>query len=291
MKKKISVLLVLALFGNVFLINGYAVNNELRNQAEMFITEAYADERYSMTNTEMNAILSQFKTEVDYVEGKYGCSIRELNEQTVCLLKREAILNFNNSNYRFSDLMDEISVAYARNWFWNEKSVDMLSTSEEPEVKIEVYRPFGPLRGSYFAKAATGTEKTYEGTKSVTIASGTEIYGITIEANLSKSVGYSIQGPADGTKLNNGKLATHRMAFGVLFGTMIKHTVTYPHGSEHIFYYIKQETMDAVDYSTLISIGSTITYADSMNGKTYSFADQNKLYADIEENPDRLIPA
>ena len=49
------------------------------------------------------------------MEDKHDLHIETLNEDTLALLKQEAIRNLNDPNYKFSDLMDEIALAYVGN--------------------------------------------------------------------------------------------------------------------------------------------------------------------------------
>ena len=128
-------------------------------------------------------------------------------------------------------------------------------------------------------------------TGTIFIASGSDLYGAAINAKVSKSVSYTCQGPADRTTLYNGQLATHRMAFGVLYGTIIKHTVQYPGGNTHVFYYVEQATMDALSYTTNIQVGASVTYADTLKRTTLRFSNQNYLYSAIKENPAQFLPS
>ncbi len=290
MKKRVHYLLMMSVMLSLFTMNGRAVQMDAREQVKAVVETAYAGEQLAIDQTDWKSILSEFPVEICYVQDTCDVSMDELNEETLTLLKREAILNLNNSKYRFADLMDRIAIACAEGCIENGSLARNATEADQPEVTITVIRPFGPLRGNYFMKVATGTARTYEASGTVSIAAGTEIAGIVIEADLSKTVAYTCTGPADGTKLYNNKIATHRMAFGVLFGTIVKHEVEYPDGETYTFHYVQQQTMDAVDYTTLILIGAQSTYADSLKGETLLFEDQNELYSEVETNPERFIP-
>ena len=286
MKKRISLFVIAAMIVSLFSVNSFAVMATAPTTMEQQLSAISANDDVVLSSSDSLHILSQFPAEISYVEDKYDLHIETLNEENLTLLKREAIQNLNDPNYKFSDLMDAIAIACAGN-----RGSEIAQRSGDPTVTITTYRPFGPLRGEFFMAAPIGTAKTEVKTGTVSISSGSDLYGIKIEANISKSVSYTCQGPADGTKLYNGQLATHRMAFGVLYGTIIKHIVSYPGGSTHVFYYVEQATMDVVDYTSNIQIGASVTYSDTLKGTTLRFSNQNYLYSAIREKPAQFLPA
>lgn len=286
MKKRISLFVIAAMIVSLFSVNSFAVMATAPTTMEQQLSAISANDDVVLSSSDSLHILSQFPAEISYVEDKYDLHIETLNEENLTLLKREAIQNLNDPNYKFSDLMDAIAIACAGN-----RGSEIAPLSGDPTVTITVYRPFGPLRGAHFMVVPTGSTITYNKTGTVSVASGSDLYGITIEANLSKSVDYSCSGPADGTKLYNGQLATHRIAFGVLYGTIVKHVVSYPGGSTHVFYYVEQATMDALSYTTNIQVGASVTYADTLKRTTLRFSNQNYLYSAIKENPAQFLPS
>lgn len=277
MKKQIALLLVYSMLFSLFTLNGYAAKIEASEKMKANILAADADQRFTIQQAEEQVILSKFASEVRHVEEKYNVRITELNEKNLDLLKQEAILGLRNGNYRFANLVDEIAVACARSRLQNADG-----------VTVTEFRPFGPLRGKHFVNVATGTTTAVEDNVSIGISVGEELFGVTLNAGVSKSVSYSCTGPADGTTLNNGVAATHRTAFGVLYGTIMKREARLSTGELWVTYFVEEISKDAESFTTLTKIGVP-TYANILSGSVMYFSDQRSLYAMIEDLPDRLL--
>lgn len=243
-----------------------------------------ANDNAALSSSDSLNILSEFPAEISYVERKYDLHIETLDKETLSLLRQEAISNLSDPDYKFADLMDKIALAYVGN-----RCSKIVAFPGDPAAEITVYRPFGPLYGECFTLIPTGVTGMDIKTGTIFIASGSDLYGAAINAKVSKSVSYTCQGPADRTTLYNGQSATHRMAFGVLYGTIIKHTVQYPGGNTHVFYYVEQATMDAADYAVNIQVGASNTYSDTLMGTTLHFPDQRYLYSAIQDDPTQFL--
>ena len=273
MKKRTSLFVIAALIVALFLASRVVM-----------VLNIPANDNAALSSSDSLRILSQFPAELSYVEDKYDLHIETLNKDTLALLKQEAIQNLNDPNYKFSDLMDEIALACVEN-----RCSKIVPFPGDPAAEITVYRPFGPLCGEPFTPAPTGVTITETGT--ISIASGSDLYCAAIKANVSKSMPYTCQGPADRATLYNGQLATHRMPFGVLYGTIVKHVIQYPGGNTQVLYYVEQATMDAADYAVNIQVGVSNTYSDTLTGTTLHFPDQRYLYSAIQEDPAQFLPS
>lgn len=224
-------------------------------------------------------IFSEFSDEISYVEDKYDRKIGALDPETLDILKQEAVLNLENDAFDFAALMDAIAIANTEAALSNYNS----STT--------VYRSFGILKGNYFGEIATGGTVTVGKVGSVGVSAGEELFGVTLSAGVTKSIQYSFAGPADYTKLYDGEtLATHRIAFGVLYGTILKTEFDDPRtGTHKVYYKIDDSTASIDSYTTLASIGIP-TYANKVRVQSIIyFPNQNSLREMIEAYPGRLI--
>lgn len=297
MKRRISFLLVSSVMLSLFTLNGYAAQlnkyNERAEEAKAYITAVYENDQFSVEQIDGQAILAKFVPEVRYVENEYNIQITNLDEETLELLKDVAIANLRNDQYRFSDLIGEISLACAQKRFEN---AAMTSKAEEPKVKIENIGVFRAQGGKHLDNVATGMTAIVDKKGEVVLSAGMElaiphngsIFHLTLTGSISESVTYSCEGPEDGATLHNGERASHRTVFGVLFGQAVKHTVTYPDGFTHTFYYIAVDSRETDYFTTLTRIG-TPTYADRLNGITGIFSRQQEFYDKIEKDPNYFI--
>ena len=236
-------------------------------------------------------ILTEFQNEISYVESKYAITIDTLDAVALNLLKDEAVCNLQNSSYRFGPLMDAIALASAQS------SMNSIPNSYIPIKKnevISVYRSYNTLKGKYLADAAVGTTTAITGSLNISVTSGEFLWGAKIGASFSLGVSYSLNGPSDGTKLYNDVPATHRVAMGVLYGTIMKMECDwYLETGEvlhEISYYVDSGTANTTCYTLLASLGIP-TYAQpsgSIGGVLY-FSNQNTFRSQIESNPSPLI--
>ena len=273
MKKRTSLFVIAALIVALFLASRVVM-----------VLNIPANDNAALSSSDSLRILSQFPAEIGYVERKYDLHIETLDKEALSLLRQEAISNLSDPDYKFADLMDEIALAYVGN-----RCSKIVAFPGDPAAEITVYRSFGPLRGECFTLVPTGVTGMDAKTGTISIASGSDLYGAAIKAKVSKSVSYTCQGPADRATLYNGQLATHRMPFGVLYGTIVKHVIQYPGGNTQVLYYVEQATMDAADYAVNIQVGVSNTYSDTLTGTTLHFPDQRYLYSAIQEDPAQFL--
>lgn len=84
-----------------------------------------------------------------------------------------------------------------------------------------------PLKGQYKTRVAVASTQAYTSTITLGISGTLNVPGygsVEITGSTTKTETVTYCGPADGTKLYNGKLATHRYVCGVLYGSVNKTT-------------------------------------------------------------------
>ena len=209
-----------------------------------------------------NEIFDKYPAEISYVEEKYDVSITKLDAMTNELIGKEAASNYTNKNFDFSGLMTELSLAKAR------YSAGAMGRQIRANEEYEVYRSYGPIAGEIIKEVPVGTTSIFEGKVGVTLKMGDEVYGIELSTRCSVRVSYEVRGPEDATPLGNGYYASHRIAAGVIMGTIIKYSYdlhdTWTGTMEHcVEYYV--EDKEGVGYAFLALIGNP-TYIQKASG-------------------------
>ena len=233
-----------------------------------------------------NEIFKNYPNEILFVEEKYNITIDRLDKSTNDLIKREAAENYTNEEFDFSGLMTELSLEKARN------SSDLSPLQIRTNEEWSTYADFGPVVGEVLKEVPTGTTRTYSSDFTISIRRGDEALGVEFSAGCSGSSSYTVQGPADGTKMANGLNATHRLAIGVLLGTVIKyeydmHDPWLGGGGHYVEYYVEDAT--AKDY-TLLAIIATPTYIDKGSGSsTIRCSSYEKFEEMLWENPNQFF--
>lgn len=241
---------------------------------------------------EFQTILDAFEPEISYIEQTHFVTIDTLTTDTLALIKEEAILNLENDSFRFAPLMDAISIAMLR----EQNHQTSTRTGNGYVIINETYTTvlsYQALKGRHIVDAPVGSSYTYSDSTSVTISSGELIAGFKLNAQTSKTVSYSVTGPTDGTTLSNGKIATHRTAIAVLFGSIsryefdiVSNGVT-THATQYV---ITPGTEAALSYTFLTNI-SIPTYANRPDATNWviSYENPTAFYNAIESNPQTLI--
>lgn len=241
---------------------------------------------------EFQTILDAFEPEISYIEQTHFVTIDTLTPDTLALIKEEAILNLENDSFRFAPLMDAISIAMLReqNHQTSTRAGNGYVIINETYTTVLSYQA---LKGRHIVDAPVGSSYTYSDSTSVSISSGELIAGFKLTAETSKTVSYSVTGPTDGTTLSNGKIATHRTAIAVLFGSISRYEFdivsngVITHATQYV---ITPGTEAALPYTFLTNIGLP-TYADSPNATSWVIPYENPtaFYNAIESNPQTLI--
>ena len=95
-------------------------------------------------------------------------------------------------------------------------------------------------------------------------------------------------GPGTDEVLYNGHPPSHRMAYGVLYGTVLKQEVQ-DGGDVHTYYFVEQSTACALPYTTLLFLGEDCAWADIPHGITLNFQDPLALKAAVEIDPRQFL--
>lgn len=241
---------------------------------------------------EFQTILDAFEPEISYIEQTHFVTIDTLTPDTLALIKEESILNLENDSFRFAPLMDAISIAMLR----EQNHQTSTRTGNGYVIINETYTTvlsYQALKGHHIVDAPVGSSYTYSDSTSVSISSGELIAGFKLTAETSKTVSYSVTGPTDGTTLSNGKIATHRTAIAVLFGSISRYEFdivsngVITHATQYV---ITPGTEAALPYTFLTNIGLP-TYADRPNATSWviSYENPTAFYNAIESNPQTLI--
>ena len=243
------------------------------------------------------AILQEFEAEIRFVEEQHGIVIESINDDSLEAVKQEAVTHLENPSFRFAELMDKIAVACAQGKIASENT-GIAPYTERPikqnEV-ITVYKSFGPLKGKYINDAPVGSTSTISGTANIQIGTGEVVQNVAISGGGSVTLSYSLNGPADNTVLPNGVRATHRVAMGVLYGTILKHEYDwyfpdtgYIHRG-NISYTVESGSATPESYTFLASIGVPTYAAKARGSGTLSFSDLRQFRSQVESNPDSFI--
>lgn len=126
----------------------------------------------------------------------------------------------------------------------------------------------------------------------ITIGTGTKIEAVTLNASFSKSISCTMSGPPNGTKLGNGVLATHNVAFGVIYGTVLHEEYDYVDNESGTRYHfsqnvIERSTSSTIQYTVPAAFGSSNVYIQHAvnSGTVRSFSIESAFHTKLEKNP------
>ena len=157
-----------------------------------------------------------------------------------------------------------------------------------PTVTTTVQESFGPLRGAVFAQKSAGEPEGQTQTGTVSLPAGSELAGVDLETGCDKTAPYTLSGPGTDEVLYNGQPPSHRMAYGVLYGTVLKQEVQ-DGGDVRPYYFVEQSTACALPYTTLLFLGEGCVWADIPHGITLNFQDMPTLKAAVETDPRQFL--
>lgn len=236
-------------------------------------------------------IFDSFPEEISYVEGKYGISINGLDSYTNDLIKEETVAHYHDPSYDFVGLMTALSVAKARYSNARSAAQNSMGRVRDHERLVE-YRAFGPLSGKVFQQVPTGATEETLISGSIRIAKETEKFGVTIEATATASIRYTLTGPADGATLENGRVATHRLGCGILYGTIMRYTYQeydpWTGTGQAYTEYIIQDAI-GIEHTMLAAIGTRVYVEKQNRSDTMYFSNYKEFEDEFEENPGDFI--
>ena len=283
MKQKVSLLAVCAVLLSLFGAGYLAVVLDPGRKAEEQLTAARKEDVFVLSPADTRSVLEQFAPELRFVERQTGVSIDELNSETLALIQTQAAREQYNGSYRFGELMDTLAVFCA-----GHRVGELPLPAAGPTVTTTVQESFGPLRGAFFAQKSAGEAEGQTQTGTVSLPAGSELAGVDLETGCDKTAPYTLSGPEPGEALYNGQPPTHRMAYGVLYGTVLKQEVR-DGGDVRTYYFVEQSTACALPYTTLLFLGEGCAWADIPHGITLNFQDPLTLKAAVEIDPRQFL--
>lgn len=231
-------------------------------------------------------IFAKYPREITYVEDKYDAQIVRLTEENNELIKKEAATNYANSDYDFAGLMTELSLAKAQN---SNRAVTQQVRLNET---YSTYASYGPVGGKVIRKTATGLSETHSYTSAVTLKAGDKTSGITLSSGYTTLITYEFNGPSDDARMSNRMKPSHRLAVGMVLGTIIKYeydmydswTGT---GGHYVEYYIED---GSVTLYTFLAIIATPTYVDKASAtSTIKFDNYQEFETVLLNRPNQII--
>ena len=283
MKQKVSLLAVCAVLLSLFGAGCLAVVLDPGRKAEEQLAAARKEDVFVLSPADARSVLEQFAPELRFVERQTGVSIDELNGETLALIQTQAAREQYNGSYRFGELMDTLAVFCA-----GHRVGELPLPAAGPTVTTTVQESFGPLRGAVFAQRSAGEAEGQTQTGTVSLPAGSELAGVDLETGCDKTASYILSGPEPDEVLYNGQAPSHRMAYGVLYGTVLKQEVR-DGGDVRTYYFVEQSTACALPYTTLLFLGEGCVWADIPHGITLNFQDPLTLKAAVEIDPRQFL--
>ncbi len=223
MKKRMISLVSLALVFALFLQVGCVANAA---EKEIFIKDAQREEE----------LLLAYTDEISLVEENHGCEIDRIDMETLELLKEDAIKYLYDDDYRFSELMDELSIIFAEQEvmeYYENNLFARINDVVVTNLTTTILHSLGPLKGVYKDFVPVNTEKQDLVSVSLSVTGEishemmindrklTNTIGLTASGSYQQSV--TLKGPSTTDTLCSGRAATHSLACGVLYG-IVTHT-------------------------------------------------------------------
>ena len=283
MKRKVSMLAVCAVLLSLFGAGCLAVVLDPGRKAAEQLAAARKEDAFALSPADARSVMEQFAPELRFVERQTGVSIDELNGETLALIQTQAAQERYNGSYHFGELMDTLAVFCA-----GHRVGELPLPAAGPTVNTTVQESFGPLRGTVFAQKSVGEPEGQPETGTVSLPAGSQLAGVSLETGCDKTVSYTLSGPAAGEVLYNGQTPSHRMAYGVLYGTILKQEVQ-DGGDVRTYYFVEQSTACALPYTTLLFLGEGCAWADIPHGITLNFQDSLTLKAAVETDPRQFL--
>lgn len=227
------------------------------------------DVDYNLNQTAFEEIKSAYPEEILFVEQSYNTELKELNYNTLSLIKEIGYSNLYNTEYEFSSLLTAIAVAYEKQKIEFMESIELYGRGDtktiwdDPVVRTEVM----PLRGKLQTRIPTNTTVAKQYTVSIGLNVGDEFWGYELTSSFSKSSTITAAGPDFGALLCDGRKATHNFVCGVLYGAIIETNWT---------------TIDVATGKVLYRGGETTVNFQTSDVKTYSALAQDSTTVYVE---------
>lgn len=226
----------------------------------------YEGKRQDKENAEykqltLEQVLQEYEDEILYLRWKYDVDLEKENLTADVIERINWAISIDDCNeeFDFSGLMSEIA---------------LLMNDDD---RITVYQEYGPLKGYFIKNVPTGG--AFSESSAIEIRKGQNIADIQLNQGMELDCNCNGNGPSDGTLLADGRKATHKTYYKVLYGTILF--------SEDKGYFIDENTVCLVDKNLLSSVGIP-SYAEVGN-QVLSFESPYELQVAIEEHPTDFI--
>lgn len=248
-----------------------------------------------MSDDDETRILEQYVDEIFYISMVSNVSIDRIDSFTLDTIKKVAFgPKFNDESYRFKEMMEEITLAVLA-------YKDMQTASPTgiivPGTHTREVLATGRLYAAISDQIPVGATYSYSYNDSITVSVGSNVQGYTLSTQYScgKTITTSFSGPADGTKLVNGKYATNRIVFVVLSGSLVHEKWDYINDVGQLIesdnYFIESSTASTSIHTTLASFSASSNYwgietENRASVKTYS--SENAALNDLRSYPNKF---
>ncbi len=292
-KRRSSVLLCVALFIGVIPAT-CAVNSDNDHSKDSSI----------LANCYAAPIFSEYQDEISEIEAEYQVTIDRIDRSALSCIQNAA-MDYYDIRPRYAELVDCIILAYCDQTVLGNPESPRPAVNEPTEVRNyhrEIIYAFGPRSAKYVNQAAVGMERTVSGGFNL-ILSG-EYKGITLTTALNIGGSYTLKGPEEGAKLNNGTPADARYYFIWLNGTVVHVTWdVYEIRTGKLLSHIDSNHIEPEKTADgkVIYHDATPNVAWDAAGRLYVdagrravsavgiWANQNQLETDIRENPEWML--
>lgn len=237
MKKTVSLFLalVLLLFGTTF--SSVLALGCTASSANPFLRFLESAPIESLLSTqEQEALLQAYADEFEFLNQKHGNAIQAVNENAINLIKAEAVSFSGSDVFEFDALLEQISALRFEKAVAAFNAGDASAQTQSSPLRVhpdqlEVRNavrttvvPYGALTAKYISEAPTGTTLTTSGSLSLSVEKGSILKSYKLTTGVEVSVEYSLTGPSSTDQVKPGMYATHRVAFGVLYGRIERYT-------------------------------------------------------------------
>lgn len=260
---------------------------------------AFADKEADeiISQNDISSIMQTYSDEFSIISEERGSPVTTIDGATMPIIKSCAVKYYLDEDLDFVGLMDSITLAgelYKKNASWEPSALGVSILNE----KTTIVRSFGAVKGEYVAEvpkySTTNSATTITAAGNIGVSAGEIVKGFGIDANLSVSSGYAIQGPVNNETLVNGKVATHNVFFSVLYGTIVRYECDMVDALNGIWqHYTMYKVSEPTAYSRCYDAKAFLTdvsYIDNQS-KTDSliFGNFNDLKANLRSNPEQFL--
>lgn len=171
------------------------------------------------------SIFSRYEEELRYIEETYGVTVTEFTEETNRLLQQAAMDQYHTDRFEgLSRLVTELTIA----WKNQESDLPPDNTGAQRETTYEAEANFGPITGTVWEEVPVGVtvEKAVKRSMGISLPEPLAQWLRSDQWGMPAGFSRTLSGPEDGTKLSDGKKASHTIGMDVRFGVIARRTDT-----------------------------------------------------------------